>query len=113
MDYRAAGVDIDAAEDAKERYRRLVESTRTAGAVGAFGSFGGLFRAPTGEPFVLFAAGHAVAEGRLAPHVESYGRLLEAVRDGRLALGRAAEAPTLSDDLDLLLDGADAEGRHA
>jgi phosphoribosylformylglycinamidine cyclo-ligase len=60
MDYRAAGVDIDAAEDAKERYRRLVESTRTAGAVGAFGSFGGLFRAPTGERPLLVASADGV-----------------------------------------------------
>jgi len=64
-------------------------------------------------PFVLFAAGHAVAEGRLAPHVEAYGRLLEAVRDGRLALERAAESATLSDDLDRLLDGPDAGGEDA
>jgi phosphoribosylformylglycinamidine cyclo-ligase len=56
MDYRSAGVDIEAGEDAKERYRRLVESTRTAGAVGAFGSFGGLFRAPTGQSPVQMAS---------------------------------------------------------
>jgi phosphoribosylformylglycinamidine cyclo-ligase len=60
MDYRSAGVDIDAAEDAKERYRRLVESTRTAGAVGAFGSFGGLFRAPTGDNPLLVASADGV-----------------------------------------------------
>ena len=60
MDYRTSGVDIDAAEDAKERYRRLVESTRTAGAVGAFGSFGGLFRAPTGERPLLVASADGV-----------------------------------------------------
>ena len=60
MDYRSAGVDIDAAEDAKERYRRLVESTRTAGAVGAFGSFGGLFRAPTGIRPLLVASADGV-----------------------------------------------------
>ena len=60
MDYRSAGVDIDAAEDAKERYRRLVESTRTAGAVGAFGSFGGLFRAPTGDRPLLVASADGV-----------------------------------------------------
>ena len=60
MDYRSAGVDIDAAEDAKERYRRLVESTRTAGAVGAFGSFGGLFRAPTGVRPLLVASADGV-----------------------------------------------------
>jgi phosphoribosylformylglycinamidine cyclo-ligase len=60
MDYRSAGVDIDAAEDAKERYRRLVESTRTGGAVGAFGSFGGLFRAPTGDNPLLVASADGV-----------------------------------------------------
>lgn len=46
MDYRSAGVDIDAADDAKGRIKRLVESTLTAGARGAFGGFGGLFRMP-------------------------------------------------------------------
>lgn len=60
LDYRAAGVDIDAADDAKERYRRLVESTRTAGAVGAFGSFGGLFRAPAGDRPLLVASADGV-----------------------------------------------------
>jgi phosphoribosylformylglycinamidine cyclo-ligase len=60
MDYRSAGVDIDAAEDAKERYRRLVESTRTAGAVGAFGAFGGMFRAPAGERPLLVASADGV-----------------------------------------------------
>ena len=48
LDYRAAGVDIDAAEDSKERIRRHVESTFTAGARGAFGGFGGMFRMPAG-----------------------------------------------------------------
>jgi phosphoribosylformylglycinamidine cyclo-ligase len=60
MDYRSAGVDIEAGEDAKERYRRLVESTRTAGAVGAFGSFGGLFRAPSGQRPLLVASADGV-----------------------------------------------------
>ncbi len=46
LDYRSAGVDIDAADDAKRRIKRLVESTFTAGAVGEFGGFGGLFRVP-------------------------------------------------------------------
>src|SRR3954471_15590917 len=50
MDYRSAGVDIDVAEDAKGRIRRLVESTFTAGARGSFGGFGGMFRVPTDVP---------------------------------------------------------------
>ena len=46
MDYRSAGVDIDVAEDSKRRIRAHVESTFTAGARGAFGGFGGMFRVP-------------------------------------------------------------------
>ena len=46
LDYRTAGVDIDAADDAKSRIKRLVESTFTAGARGRFGGFGGMFRMP-------------------------------------------------------------------
>lgn len=47
LEYRSAGVDIEAADDAKDRIRRLVESTFTAGTAGKFGGFGGLFRMPT------------------------------------------------------------------
>ena len=46
LDYRAAGVNIEAADDAKTRIKRLVESTFTAGARGGFGGFGGMFRMP-------------------------------------------------------------------
>ena len=58
LDYRAAGVDIDAADDAKARIRRHVESTFTAGARGAFGGFGGLFRMPEGarRPLLVSSA---------------------------------------------------------
>jgi phosphoribosylformylglycinamidine cyclo-ligase len=44
LDYRAAGVDLGAAEDAKRRIGRLVASTLTEGALGRFGGFGGMFR---------------------------------------------------------------------
>jgi phosphoribosylformylglycinamidine cyclo-ligase len=47
LDYRSAGVDIDAADQAKRRIKAHVESTLTAGARGAFGGFGGMFRVPT------------------------------------------------------------------
>lgn len=50
LDYRTAGVDIDAADDAKHRIGRLVQSTLTAGARGAFGGFGGMFKVPTDVP---------------------------------------------------------------
>ena len=46
LSYAKSGVDIDAADDAKHRIKRLVESTFTAGAVGKFGGFGGMFRVP-------------------------------------------------------------------
>ena len=48
LDYRSAGVDIDAADAAKHRIRALVESTFTEGARGKFGGFGGMFRVPPG-----------------------------------------------------------------
>jgi phosphoribosylformylglycinamidine cyclo-ligase len=47
LDYRTAGVDLEVADDAKARFRKLVESTLTAGARGRFGGFGGMFRMPT------------------------------------------------------------------
>lgn len=58
MDYRSAGVDIDAADDAKHRLARLVESTMTSGARGAFGGFGGMFRVPPGyqSPLLVSSA---------------------------------------------------------
>ena len=56
MDYRSAGVDIDAGEDAKNRLKRLVESTFTAGTRGAFGGFGGMFKLPSGYTAPLMVA---------------------------------------------------------
>ena len=56
LDYRSAGVDIEAADDAKGRLKRLVESTRTAGMRGAFGGFGGMFRMPEGLTSPLLVA---------------------------------------------------------
>ena len=50
LDYRSAGVDIDAADDAKRRIKAHVQSTLTAGARGEFGGFGGMFRVPTDVP---------------------------------------------------------------
>ena len=56
MTYAGAGVSIDAADDAKARMKRLVESTFTAGARGAFGGFGGMFRVPPGMQAPLLVA---------------------------------------------------------
>ena len=56
MDYRSAGVDIDASDDAKRRIKKLVESTYTSGVRGAFGAFGGMFRVPAEIPKPLLVA---------------------------------------------------------
>jgi phosphoribosylformylglycinamidine cyclo-ligase len=46
LDYSRAGVDIDRSDAVKRRIRSVVESTFTAGARGAFGGFGGMYRIP-------------------------------------------------------------------
>ena len=58
LDYRSAGVDIEAADDAKARIKRHVESTFTAGARGEFGGFGGMFRLPADarDPLLVASA---------------------------------------------------------
>jgi phosphoribosylformylglycinamidine cyclo-ligase len=56
FDYRSAGVDIDAAENAKDRIKAHVESTYTAGMRGMFGAFGGMFKVPTGMRSPLMVA---------------------------------------------------------
>jgi phosphoribosylformylglycinamidine cyclo-ligase len=66
LDYRSAGVDIEAAEDAKGRLRRLVESTATAGVVGAFGGFGGMFKAPAGSGVLVASADGVGTKVRVA-----------------------------------------------
>jgi phosphoribosylformylglycinamidine cyclo-ligase len=56
LDYRSAGVDIDAAEAAKDRIKAHVESTYTAGMRGMFGAFGGMFKVPAGMRSPLMVA---------------------------------------------------------
>jgi phosphoribosylformylglycinamidine cyclo-ligase len=46
--YAAAGVRLDAAEDAKRRIGELVGTTRTPLALGRIGAFGGMVRVPEG-----------------------------------------------------------------
>jgi len=46
--YAAAGVRLDAAEEAKRRIAELARSTRTALALGEMGAFGGMVRVPPG-----------------------------------------------------------------
>jgi phosphoribosylformylglycinamidine cyclo-ligase len=47
-EYAAAGVDLEAAEAAKERIATLVTGTRTALSAGRVGAFGGMVRIPEG-----------------------------------------------------------------
>jgi phosphoribosylformylglycinamidine cyclo-ligase len=56
--YGSAGVDIDASNAAKNRIKKIVESTFTSGVVGGFGGFGGMFRMPTGldKPVMVSSA---------------------------------------------------------
>jgi phosphoribosylformylglycinamidine cyclo-ligase len=44
LDYRAAGVDIAAADDAKDRIKRLLAVRRSASVLSEIGSFGGVFQ---------------------------------------------------------------------
>jgi phosphoribosylformylglycinamidine cyclo-ligase len=48
LSYREAGVDIDAAHRAMRGVAELVRSTATADTLSELGSFGGLYRVPTG-----------------------------------------------------------------
>ena len=56
--YGSAGVDLDASNAAKNRIKKLVESTFTSGVVGGFGGFGGMFRLPSGleKPVLVSSA---------------------------------------------------------
>src|SRR5687767_14947632 len=47
MDYKSAGVDIDAGNETVRRIKGLAQSTFTSGVLSEIGSFGGLFRFDT------------------------------------------------------------------
>ena len=49
MDYKSAGVDIDAGNDSVRRIRALARSTFTSGVLSEIGSFGGLFQMESGR----------------------------------------------------------------
>ena len=57
MDYRSAGVDIEAGNAFVERIRSMVASTRRPEVVGGLGGFGGLCRVPAGLEQPLLVAG--------------------------------------------------------
>ncbi|HZS44798.1 MAG TPA: phosphoribosylformylglycinamidine cyclo-ligase [Blastocatellia bacterium] len=59
ISYSDAGVDIDAANDAKARIRKLARETFTKNVMTDIGSFGGMFRAdfgPMSEPILVASA---------------------------------------------------------
>ena len=59
MDYKSAGVDIDAGNETVRRIRALARSTFTSGVLSDIGSFGGLFQLETGryrEPVLVASA---------------------------------------------------------
>ncbi|MEW6207626.1 MAG: phosphoribosylformylglycinamidine cyclo-ligase [Acidobacteriota bacterium] len=59
ISYRDAGVDIDSANEAKARIRKLARETFTANVMTDIGSFGGMFRADFGsmrEPVLVSSA---------------------------------------------------------
>src|SRR5216117_55753 len=59
MDYRHAGVDIDAGNETVRRIKSLARATFTAGVLSDIGSFGGLFRLDTQryrEPVLVSSA---------------------------------------------------------
>ena len=59
MDYKSAGVSIDAGNEAVRRIRGLARSTFTEGVLSDIGSFGGLFRLDSGryrEPVLVSSA---------------------------------------------------------
>ena len=56
IDYRAAGVDRAVAARAKDRITELVRSTAGASVLSDVGSFGGLFRMPTGMRSAVLVA---------------------------------------------------------
>src|SRR4051812_34332503 len=58
-DYRRAGVDIDAGNEAVRRIRKLARTTFTSGVLSDIGSFGGLFHLDTSrwkEPVLVSSA---------------------------------------------------------
>ena len=58
LQYRSAGVDLAASDEAKSRIASLVSSTFAENALGKFGGFGGMFRAPSGmrKPVLVSSA---------------------------------------------------------
>lgn len=75
LDYAGAGVDIDRSDAVKHRIRSVVESTFTAGARGAFGGFGGMYRIPADfqRPVLVSSADGVGTKLRVAIEANRHG----------------------------------------
>ena len=60
LSYRDAGVDLDAAESAKNRLKDLVARTRDANTLSELGAFGGLYQVPDSKSPVLVSSADGV-----------------------------------------------------
>lgn len=74
MDYREAGVDIEAGRDFVDRIRTSVARTHRPGVVGNLGGFGGLFQLPTGyqEPILVSGTDGVGTKLKLAHGLDSH-----------------------------------------
>lgn len=78
LTYAAAGVDIEAGEEAVRRIRVYAEATYTPNVIGGIGGFGGLFQVPSGyvSPVLVAATdgvGTKVILARQAGRLETVG----------------------------------------
>ena len=75
LDYRAAGVDIDAGQALVERIKPCVASTRRRGVLGGIGGFGGLFELPENyrQPVLVSATDGVGTKLKLAIALQEHG----------------------------------------
>jgi len=69
MDYKQAGVDVEAGNEVVRRIRSLARGTFTPGVLSDIGSFGGLFRlesAGVADPVLVASADGVVTQRRVA-----------------------------------------------
>ena len=75
LTYRSAGVDLDAADRAKNRLKSLVAATRDAHTLSELGSFGGLYQVPDGlhRPVLVSSADGVGTKLKLAFRTGRHG----------------------------------------
>lgn len=74
MDYKSAGVDVEAGRAFIDRIRQGVESTRRPGVLGGLGGFGGYFQIPSGykEPVLVSGTDGVGTKLKIAQAVECH-----------------------------------------